>query len=242
MEAVFAFETPPAGLTIKPMRGCVRVGTSVEVTVEITSMSSMNIEADLKAAIRCGKPIKVGVKAEAIAPDVEVLEEELDFGGVVVGARSSLPLTLHNRSAVPALMHVDLSDYPEFTLGTSDGDDLASKAGSEEEMPVSLCPAAAEEGHRLFLVKLAPQSTLPISVGFSPQSTDEFAFELPLNPAGLEPTAPMRRAVAGEGLKPRLKLSETVRRSGCTWRRVVDRANGAYGSMAHPKLLDEELP
>ena len=35
--------------------------------------------------VRCGKPVKLAMAAEACVPEVAVAEDELDFGGLVVG-------------------------------------------------------------------------------------------------------------------------------------------------------------
>eukprot|EP00964_Phaeocystis_antarctica_P127431 scaffold91099_cov30-Phaeocystis_antarctica.AAC.1 len=83
--------------------------------------------------------------AEACVPEVAVAEDELDFGGLVVGANSKQPLTLVNRSAVTAMLYCDLSDQPEFELqlfklggdddagGGAQTDKTSTAAGDEEE-------------------------------------------------------------------------------------------------------------
>ena len=45
-----------------------------------------------------------------------MLEEEVEFGGVTIGATMRQPLRLENRGAIPAVLFVDLERHPEFTV------------------------------------------------------------------------------------------------------------------------------
>ena len=105
--AVFTFEGKhvPPGCVISPQRGSVGPGGTQEVMVEYTAPKSQLVEATLVAEVRCGKPVKLAMAAEACVPEVAVAEDELDFGGLVVGASSKQPLTLVNRSAVTATLY-----------------------------------------------------------------------------------------------------------------------------------------
>ena len=153
--AVFTFEGKhvPPGVVISPQRGSVGPGGTQEVMVEYTAPKSQLVEATLVAEVRCGKPVKLAMAAEACVPEVAVAEDELDFGGLVVGASSKQPLTLVNRSAVTAMLFCDLSDQPEFELqlfkpgGDDDGggdhktEKTSTVAGGEEEeaeLPLTL--------------------------------------------------------------------------------------------------------
>ena len=70
----------------------------------------------LLCSIRCGKPIKLPVRAECRVPLVSVEEDELNFGNVVAGATNWQPLTLTNPSIVPATLHLDLSALPDLQI------------------------------------------------------------------------------------------------------------------------------
>ena len=84
--AVFTFEGKhvPPGCVISPQRGSVGPGGTQEVMVEYTAPKSQLVEATLVAEVRCGKPVKLAMAAEACVPEVAVAEDELDFGGLVV--------------------------------------------------------------------------------------------------------------------------------------------------------------
>ena len=228
-EAVFAFEEPPAGIELRPMVGCARPGGSCEVVAEVTADSSQIIDAKLVAAVRCGRSIKLELRAEAVVPDVDVAEDEFDFGAVVVGATSTLPLTLRNRSNVAAVLHCDLTEHAEFEIALPpdyEGGPVA--AGEEDAGPLVLLPpsmaespiygeAAADERRpvsRVYAIRLAPSAELVLELSYSPGAVRELVFELPIAPAGLSSQPGMRRAVCGEGIKPRLQLSETVVKLG----------------------------
>ena len=53
---------------------------------------------------------------DAVVPEVHVLEEEIEFGGVTIGATMRQPLRLENRGTIPAILFIDLERHPEFTV------------------------------------------------------------------------------------------------------------------------------
>ena len=90
--AVFTFEEKhiPAGCIVRPQRGSIGQGSTQEITVEFTAPKSQLVECNLVAEVRCGKPVKLAMAAEACVPEVAVAEDELDFGGLVSSQYSVL--------------------------------------------------------------------------------------------------------------------------------------------------------
>ena len=90
--AVFTFEEKhiPAGCIVRPQRGSIGQGSTQEITVEFTAPKSQLVECTLVAEVRCGKPVKLAMAAEACVPEVAVAEDELDFGGLVSSQYSVL--------------------------------------------------------------------------------------------------------------------------------------------------------
>ena len=43
-DAVFSFDSLPAGVCVVPQKGCVRVGGSIELTVELTLLAEQSFE------------------------------------------------------------------------------------------------------------------------------------------------------------------------------------------------------
>ena len=117
--AVFTFEGKhvPPGVVISPQRGSVGPGGTQEVMVEYTAPKSQLVEATLVAEVRCGKPVKLAMAAEACVPEVAVAEDELDFGGLVVVRarvrdRDRLRLRLRVRVGVGPSPNPSLSPNP----------------------------------------------------------------------------------------------------------------------------------
>ena len=138
-EMVFSFDSAPAGFVIKPLIAAVRVGGSVEVSVETAAVppagqTSVELSGMLVCNLRCGKPIKLPLRAEARIPEVTVekepgvVQDEIDFGAVVVGAASWKDFTLSNASIVPATLHLDLSLYPEVEVKVKQDPEAEARA------------------------------------------------------------------------------------------------------------------
>jgi hypothetical protein len=78
--------------------------------------------------IRGGKSLRIPITAQIVVPNIEVIEPELDFGQLTLGASSSLPVTMKNSSWVEGTLYVNMAPYPEFVL--SDWGDQGSSLES----------------------------------------------------------------------------------------------------------------
>ena len=175
-EAVFSFDDPPesaaGGFIIKPMRGAVRAGGSMEVSVEVMGVppggapgASVELTATLSCTIRMGKPLKLPVRAECRVPEVTVEEDEIGFGGVVAGATNWQPLTLRNASVVPATLHLDLTSHPDVLVGLMATDEAAEAAAAADDRATTVIPDEDAEESPLQLISFPSQSPPATSAG-----------------------------------------------------------------------------
>jgi len=223
--AVFAIEPPPAGsgITVSPMKGRIMAGErqTLQITLNATAPRDYS-NIVIMAMIRGGRPAKLQVIGNAIVPDVTISQDEFNFGGITIGATACQVLSIENHGDIPAIMNVDLTDYPDFTIempeelmgqddtesvitpigskNNADGDEDDYEEGEEEE----------EEEFRQWQLKANGNRTLSFHLLFTPTSVQEFSFPLPIQLLGCPDRPGLKRVVVGEGLKPRLLLSKTV--------------------------------
>lgn len=222
--AVFAIEPPPAGsgITITPMKGRILAGErqTLQITLDAPAPRDYS-NIVLMAMVRGGRPAKLPLIGNAIVPDVEIQQEEFNFGGITIGATACQVLSIDNRGDIPAVMHVDLTDYPDFTIEMPEdmlGDDTESVI-----VPIGTKPSTAdndddeyddeeeeEEEFRKWQLKAQGNRTLSFHLLFTPTTISEHSFPLPIQLLGCPDRAGLKRVVVGEGLKPRLLLSKTV--------------------------------
>ena len=56
------------------------------------------LDTMISIQVRGGKSIRIPITAQIVVPNIEVIEPELDFGQLTLGASSSLPITMKNSS------------------------------------------------------------------------------------------------------------------------------------------------
>ena len=71
---------------------------------------------------------------DAVVPEVHVLEEEIEFGGVTIGATMRQPLRLENRGTIPAILFIDLERHPEFSVEMDPKQLMAMMAGNKDSL------------------------------------------------------------------------------------------------------------
>ncbi|ETO30455.1 hypothetical protein RFI_06664 [Reticulomyxa filosa] len=69
----------------------------------------INTDEKVILQVRGGAPLTLEVKAHVICPEVEILQREFNFGGVLLGDTKLLPLTIKNDSNVEAYLFLDLA-------------------------------------------------------------------------------------------------------------------------------------
>ncbi|KAJ4455694.1 putative flagellar associated protein [Paratrimastix pyriformis] len=157
-DVFFFFESPLAGLAVQPMQGKIAPGASQPIAVTLTATMTRVYDTSLTVSIRGGRQLQLPVKAETKIPAIEVLEKEILFGEVVVGGRQSEVVSLYNAGGIPAVLYMDLSQYPCFTMNIPDPASLpplpqlpdlstapAAQASTTAAPPPSSTPLAAPE-------------------------------------------------------------------------------------------------
>lgn len=187
--------------------------------------------------IRGGKPLRMPVRAQSKIPDIEIAEQELDFGGITRGDSKTLPLTVYNHSDIPAKLILDIRAHEEFEIilptQTHEDDvvseimvavpeerhlqyddgvdpaDIVDPLGEDEDEEEE---ADEEEMNRHVQITLKPEkSPLQLQLKYTPENVEEPRdFVLPLRLAGVGEMAALRRVVKGVGVKPRFLLEPTV--------------------------------
>merc|ERR1740138_424241 len=88
----------------------------------------MQLENFLSLNVRGGKAIRLPIQATAVVPNIEFLEDEIEFGQLTLGAMATAPISLKNTSAVEGTLFVNLQPHPEFMLAL-----LEEKVEGKEE-------------------------------------------------------------------------------------------------------------
>eukprot|EP00698_Gefionella_okellyi_P007756 TRINITY_DN1898_c0_g1_i1.p1 TRINITY_DN1898_c0_g1~~TRINITY_DN1898_c0_g1_i1.p1 ORF type:complete len:2231 (+),score=540.36 TRINITY_DN1898_c0_g1_i1:707-6694(+) len=194
-DAFWQAEPPLPGLTLNPMTGRVPAGASQQIQVSLKPLMPQSYDTNIVFNVRGSKTLKMNVKADAEIPQVEVTQEEFDFKGVYVGGVAREMGTLVNQGTITAVMYLDLTNHPDFSITLPAPSDDAD---------------CEDDGSRVYCITLVGGKTLPFEFIFTPSAIESHAFEFPLTLAGLPSTPGLRRAVAGEGLRPPLLFSERV--------------------------------
>lgn len=67
-------------------------------------------------AVNPSLPLQISLGGYAQIPEVCLLETAFDFGSLTAGGCESLPATLVNKGLMPASLHLNLTQFPEFHL------------------------------------------------------------------------------------------------------------------------------
>ena len=98
-------------------------GGSVTLVVTVVPTSRARIDTAFSVLVRgAAEPLPVRVTASVDVPTLELGEDEYTFDEVVLGHTTSVPLSLSNRSRIPAHVIVDLTDQPDFELALAEED------------------------------------------------------------------------------------------------------------------------
>jgi len=118
--AVYHVETAIEGVTVTPTRGRISPEGRIDLNVHMLLDRPTQLETMLTLNVRGGKPIRVPIVATAVVPNIEFLEDEIEFGQLTLGAVEMKTISLKNSSAVEGTLYVNLQPHPEFTLALSD--------------------------------------------------------------------------------------------------------------------------
>jgi hypothetical protein len=108
--------TDAPGMACMPAQGVVPAGDTLPLGLTFTCADAQRFSSVLQIERRGGGAVKLPITAEPTQPDVAILEGEFDFGKVYQGGSKRLPLTLVNRSPVPATATLNLREHEAFRL------------------------------------------------------------------------------------------------------------------------------
>jgi len=231
--AVFYIKEVSEDLQISPMMGRIAPDSKQSISCSFLSSIEKQFSTEIEVMIRGGNPIKVPVRAHSVVPQVKIVEEVFDFGGVTFGDSKTLDLTLENESSIEAKLIVDLREFPEFELNlypeVAEEDDLLSEIMvpiteekyhnfqniddvDAEDLKDPLMDEDLEEEEeedederRHVQINLRPNKRiLKLQLKYTPGTVeDPRNFELPIKLAGIGMLDSLSRIVKGVGVKPR---------------------------------------
>lgn len=208
-------------------KGLIRPGGKSEVTASIKLPDTAIVNEHLTVMLRGGKPINLKLIAEGSLPKVAFEEAEYDFSDVTVGDYEMLLGNLKNTGRLPCTVYIDLSEHEGFAIKEFEELDknmfkespitIVESMDDDERPGTAMSLATDGDGQgpmaSIYRIELPLRATLPLYFVFAPSETKSYAFELPLQFAGIEPGQnPImdKYVMAGNGLKPRLSLSHKV--------------------------------
>ena len=261
--AVFHIKEVSEDLHISPMMGRIPPDSKQAISCSYLSSIEKQFNTEIEVFIRGGNPIKVPIKAHAVVPQVKIIEEVFDFGGVTFGDSKTLDLTLENESSIEAKLIVDLREYPEFELS------LTPEVTEEDEIMSEIMVPISEEKHHNFQniddvdaedlkdplmdddleeeeeeeeddrrhiqINLKPnKKILKLQLKYTPGTVeDPRNFELPIKLAGIGMLDSLSRIVKGVGVKPRFIMIKPDVNFG---KKVI-----AKGSKPMPNAIDVDI-
>ena len=120
----------PYGINVTPHKGRIPPDGHQELKVTFGYHEALLCSGEIIANIRGGKPAKIMVRGETIVPQVRIVQDEFDFGGITFGSVGVLPLTLINDSNIAAVLDIDLREgdaqYLQIVSAEEHGDDESS--------------------------------------------------------------------------------------------------------------------
>lgn len=114
--AVFHVEPTVDGVTVTPTRGRIVPEGRADIEISVRLDKPMQLETMVSLSIRGGKTIRLQTTATAVVPNIEFVEDEIEFGQLTLGAIATAPVSLKNSSAVEGTLYVNLQPYAEFAL------------------------------------------------------------------------------------------------------------------------------
>lgn len=103
-------------LECQPKNSLVAGGDSVPIELSFTPQEVGEFKSKVVVEQRGGKICSLPVTAEAVMPQVSIVEKEFDFGVVYYGANRKLTMTLVNSGPVQAQVVFDLTKHAMFSL------------------------------------------------------------------------------------------------------------------------------
>jgi len=148
-DAVFSVMTNGSHeLIVSPMNGRICAHESLGLQVSFKAMQARSFDLPVHISICGSPPIIFNVTGQSELPQVQLINNEFDFGRVFVGSYQSLEATIKNTGAIPAILFLDLSNHPEFRIEFNS--ELSEKSDNDKQNSISLV------SDPFFVTKIAP--------------------------------------------------------------------------------------
>ncbi|EFJ49198.1 hypothetical protein VOLCADRAFT_90100 [Volvox carteri f. nagariensis] len=226
-------------LITKPSSGRIAADETLDIEVLFTANEPGTFLSCLALEMRGGNIVKIPFRAEAVVPNVEIEQDEFNFGSVFVGSSSRLPLTLRNTSQVAATLMIDLVAHPDLqllcpkdawstaeyeacpleaigpagsqVLGSRFGSGRVSRSGSRRQSSSLGFRSMSYDGFK-YRITINPCKELPLLLDFRPMEQRDRDVELAFHlvTAGGNSVQPVRKVATGKGMSPRIILSKTL--------------------------------
>ena len=167
-DAIFTIKLPKntSELHITPLTGRVAAHDYVNFNVNFKANSAHTFDIPVSIFICGSSKLNFSVTGQSEMPNIQLSNQEFEFGKVFVGSSSSIKGTLTNLSQIPAVLFLDLTNHPEFRLEFHS--DLDATPSDDQKNTISLVSdqifiTKMESNHADYLTS----STRPISTANS---------------------------------------------------------------------------
>ena len=166
--------SPYPGMNITPVTGCIPVGGSVQLHVQLDPRVAGKFDTWINVSLRKAKQISLRVAGSVEMPSVAVKLDMFRFGGVYCGSVARQKFQLVNCSAVRARVMFDLSQFRDFGVQLPRRD-------------VQLDGNYIDSKENLYVCNLSASETAKCELIFLPKQVAAYDFILPVTVNGMEP-------------------------------------------------------
>jgi len=228
----------PPWTKVEPRVGRIPGDGHQELKVTFQSNEEITINEPIVVNVRGGKQQKLDMSVRTIVPKVRIIEDEFDFGGVLLGSTATLRMTIINESAIPATLQVDLNQdetkgydgiecldiVPDKDFMGDDESSVVLSVGKESTINDDKLlednsfnesddddEPHKEEIKRIFNIAIKAKTTLHFLLKFTPDKVNkDYLFTLPIILLGYGQIDGLTRNVACRVIKPRCLIDPVV--------------------------------
>ena len=224
-------------LQVIPMNGRIAAHEQQVLQLNFKSVHAAPFDIPVNISIAGANNLTFNVTGQSELPQVQILNQEFEFGRLFVGSSASLEGTIENVGAIPAILYLDLSNHPDFRIEYStdlvDGEHGENENSvtlvsnpvfvTKSELKLSTYPSAAtltekeEEPEQtgpglVYKFYLVEKSTIKFNLVFQPTEAAEYSFELPFTLMNVISASSfhLQPIVSAESIKAPLSISTTA--------------------------------
>lgn len=138
MDSVVRVMSSP-NIECTPLNSLIAFGDVIPMEISFVPQEAGTFKSLITAEQRGGKIFTLPVVADAVMPQVSIVENEFNFGVVYFGANRKLPLTIVNSGPVQAQVVFDFAEHPLFSLSLSQEQWENAEEYSESPLQIKGC-------------------------------------------------------------------------------------------------------